>query len=105
MQTQRHNISILTGTGGTATQYTGNVSARILSIHYLAATADALAATAVIARTGETTTQTIWSEAATGTMHRVPRQGVQTSAGAGTATTWTRPSSCRMAAPRMTVAR
>lgn len=82
MKTRRHDISILTGTGGTATEFTEPVSGMILSLHYLQATASAIPATGELALGSEVTEQTIWGETATGTMHRAPRQPTHSAAGA-----------------------
>lgn len=83
MYVKRYVIELNTGTGTTATGRTDqHINARVLQIEYARPTADQLAATSVLTVKTNTTSRTIWSEAAgSADLFRVPRQVVHASDG------------------------
>lgn len=83
----RHDISLTTTTGGTLTTYSTNPAwGRVHQVAIVIATSAGIAATAVITVAGETTNDTIWTKAATGSRIVAPRKSTHTSAGAVFAT-------------------
>jgi hypothetical protein len=83
---ERHDIAILTGTGATATSYSGIANGSVMQIQILLPTSGQVVSTGVITVKGAVTNQTIWTKTATGSRTVAPRQPTLTAAGATFAT-------------------